>query len=264
MTSDTPSQAATVAARYGTVALLYAKNDGVRLQYELRTPCTTFGRSIDMNIRFSAPGISRHHCSLVVSPDDGSAVLCVRGANGLFLDDKLILPAPSTAVEETAESGGGGGGDNDNDDEEAVLREETRVPLPDGAVINIQGRRFRFRAPDLETLAKPMEDPETPMAVRQRPIRLSLIEAACIDSPGISTMSPLRGLLSSARKSLSTLASWATASSSQPEPESTSGGGDGDNDDDEPDAIVEEELSPSAVPLPETPAGAWNVYVSVY
>ncbi|CCF49117.1 hypothetical protein NDA10_000753 [Ustilago hordei] len=136
---------------------------------------TTMGRSLENDVRFLGSDISRHHCTIEIeieqeqSTDGTKAFLQVLGVNGVLLNSTQVYPAP---------------------------RGKGRYELATGDSIVIAKRPFLFELPQKPTqtaapsiFTSPVKGsaqsavPQTPATTINRRVRMSLVNAAQIDTP---------------------------------------------------------------------------------
>ncbi|SAM86132.1 uncharacterized protein UBRO_08535 [Ustilago bromivora] len=144
-------------------------------RFPIQSLMTTMGRSLENDVRFLGSDISRHHCTIEIeieqeqSTDGTKAFLQVLGVNGVLLNSTRVYPAP---------------------------RGKGRYELATGDSIVIAKRPFLFELPQqpAQTAApsiftSPVKGsaqsavPQTPATTNNRRVRMSLVNAAQIDTP---------------------------------------------------------------------------------
>lgn len=144
-------------------------------RFPIQSLMTTMGRSLENDVRFLGSDISRHHCTIEIeieqeqSTDGTKAFLQVLGVNGVLLNSARVYPAPHG---------------------------KGRYELATGDSIVIAKRPFLFELPQqpAQTAApsiftSPVKGsaqsavPQTPATTNNRRVRMSLVNAAQIDTP---------------------------------------------------------------------------------
>lgn len=154
--------------------VLVDKKGRQKQRYPIQSLKTTMGRSIENDVRFLVSDVSRHHCTIEIeieqdqSTDGKRAFLQVLGANGVLLNGAQVLPAPRGAG---------------------------RYELQSGDSIIIAKRSFLFELPHFVASSLPSifpspvkgssntAMPQTPATTNKRRVRMSLVNAAQIDTP---------------------------------------------------------------------------------
>ena len=155
--------------------VLLDKKGREKQRYPIQSLTTTMGRAEDNDVRFLASEISRHHCTIEIQiePEQAQAgtktFLQVLGANGVLLNGVQALPAPRGAG---------------------------RYELHTGDAIVVAKRSFTFELPlptspqsDANIFASPVKGgmqsavSQTPAKSNRRRVRMSLVNAAQIDTP---------------------------------------------------------------------------------
>ncbi|GAC94197.1 hypothetical protein PHSY_001768 [Pseudozyma hubeiensis SY62] len=157
--------------------VLLDKKGRQKERFPIQTLKTTMGRSLDNDVRFLVNDVSRHHCTIEIEiqggqrSDGNEAFLQVLGANGVLLNGMQVYPAP---------------------------RGIGRYELHTGDSIVVAKRSFVFELPQLAHASSPSAeasmfsspvkasakaDPQTPATTNRRRVRMSLVNAAQINTP---------------------------------------------------------------------------------
>ncbi|KAJ1024176.1 hypothetical protein NDA16_003015 [Ustilago loliicola] len=155
--------------------VLLDKQGRQKERFPIQNLKTTMGRSLENDVRFLVSDVSRHHCTIEIeieqeqSEQGTKAFLQVLGANGVLLNGTQAYPAPRGAG---------------------------RFELQTGDSIVIAKRSFLFELPQQLTqtaapsiFTSPVKGsaqsalPQTPATINKRRVRMSLVNAAKIDTP---------------------------------------------------------------------------------
>ncbi len=136
------------------------------------------GRSIENDVRFLVSDVSRHHCTIEIeieqeqASDIKKAFLQILGANGVLLNGTQAYPAPRGAGRYELHTG----------DSIVIAKRSFLFEL---SLPSAQGSQLA--EPNL--FASPVEGgaqtavPQTPATTAKRRVRMSLVNAAQIDTP---------------------------------------------------------------------------------
>ncbi|PPQ85553.1 hypothetical protein CVT25_006723 [Psilocybe cyanescens] len=123
----------------------------------------TFGSSLQCDVRLYYPAVDAVHCRLI--NEDGKAFLVVQGKAGAFIDGYWVYPNTSSSSSST------------NASEEL---QQTITPLANNSEFEIHSKRFRFTYPPKDVRRVLLA---TPVAQRNRTLRLSMIQSAQVFTP---------------------------------------------------------------------------------
>ncbi|KAJ9475917.1 FHA domain-containing protein [Pseudozyma hubeiensis] len=157
--------------------VLLDKKGRQKERFPIQSLKTTMGRSLDNDVRFLVNDVSRHHCTIEIEIQGGQridgnkAFLQILGANGVLLNGTQVYPAP---------------------------RGVGRYALHTGDSIVVAKRSFVFEFPQLTHASSPSAEasmfsspikasakagPQTPATSNRRRVRMSLVNAAQINTP---------------------------------------------------------------------------------
>ncbi|KDR76889.1 hypothetical protein GALMADRAFT_417612 [Galerina marginata CBS 339.88] len=171
--------------RYGTLSLLKRRTSGstsgpasnsaskdttpspeqpqVVTSFGIDSANLTFGRAPTCDVRLYYSAIDPVHCRVV--NEDGKAFLVVQGKAGALVDGYWVYPHTSSSSPSNSGS---------NEQQQSI------IPLTNNCEFEIHGKRFRFTYPPKEVRKILLA---TPVAQRNRTLRLSMIQSAQVFSP---------------------------------------------------------------------------------
>lgn len=137
---------------------------------------TTLGRSIENDVRFLASDVSRIHCTIEIeiqaAPEGNAAFLQVLGANGVLLNGVQALPSPRGQGTYQLHSG----------DSIVIAKRSFLFKLPETTDVDTAKQSAKLFASPVKGAKPSAEAPTTPAGPRRR-LRMSLVNAAQIDTP---------------------------------------------------------------------------------
>ncbi|SPO30398.1 uncharacterized protein UTRI_06328 [Ustilago trichophora] len=171
--------------------VLLDKKGRQKQRYPIQSLTTTMGRAEDNDVRFLVSDVSRHHCAIEIEieqeqgSDNTKAFLQVLGANGVLLNGTQAYPAPR----------GSGRYELHTADSIIVAKRsfifELPLPTPSQSQVNIFSSPVKGSAPSAV--------PQTTATTHKRRVRMSLVNAAQIDTPARSSACSSKKLASPAK-----------------------------------------------------------------
>ncbi|SPO31636.1 uncharacterized protein UTRI_06328_B [Ustilago trichophora] len=171
--------------------VLLDKKGRQKQRYPIQSLTTTMGRAEDNDVRFLVSDVSRYHCTIQIEIEQGQgsdntkAFLQVLGANGVLLNGTQAFPAPR----------GPGSYELHTGDSVVVAKRsfifEFPVPTPSPTQVDIFSSPVKGSAPS--------DVPHTPAPTNKRRVRMSLVNAAQIDTPARPSAGSSKKLASPAK-----------------------------------------------------------------